>query len=189
MPTLIPLKALSTLRMLVGASCLFIPRQAGALWGVPVAAGGEAVLFGRMVGVRDFVLGAYLWRRIGEVEKSKANMLEGSGSGGQGVRTGLLNKHPIPGGMEASTASVLPNDEMGYGGSTITAVQQHETAVSNVRSALWLGLICDLADIASVGMCWVEGSPISALGEFCIGGGAAVFVAIAGQFLWVGRRI
>src|ERR1700761_2016641 len=85
------LKALSTLRMVVGVSCVLLPRQAGALWGVPLAAGPESVLFGRMVGVRDFVLGAYLWRRAGELEKANTHA-----SGSQlGVRGALLNKSAV----------------------------------------------------------------------------------------------
>jgi len=63
------LKTLSVLRMLVGTSCLLIPRQIGPLVGVPIVP--ESMVLGRMLGIRDFVLGAYLWKTIRDWEASK----------------------------------------------------------------------------------------------------------------------
>ncbi|KAJ9603531.1 hypothetical protein H2200_011717 [Cladophialophora chaetospira] len=171
MPSTISLKSLASLRMVVGASCLLIPRQAGAIWGVPLAAGGESVLFGRMVGIRDFVLGAYLWKRTAEGEKVWKRV------GDSATKSPLLkNSSADVSGIPAFAQSS-------------TADGSQETAMANVRSALWLGLICDLVDVVSVGACWVEGVPISGMGEFCIGGGAVLFSAIAGQWLFAGRRV
>ncbi|KIW68959.1 hypothetical protein PV04_04870 [Phialophora macrospora] len=182
------LKTLSALRMAVGASCLLIPRHAGAMWGVPLAAGGESALFGRMVGVRDFVLGAYLWRRVGDVERATKTTADAP------FRESLLRK---PAGGAAAAAG---GEDGGAGGAkgipafaqsseAAVSVSPIDHATSNLRSALWLGLICDLVDLVSVGACWVEGNPISAMGELSIGGGAALFAAVAGQALWAGRRV
>ncbi len=172
----VPLKALSAARMVVGASCLLIPRQAGLMWGVPLAAGGESLLFTRMAGVRDFVIGAYLWRRVGEVDKARKLVADGS------TRESLLNKS---GSAENGRLAGIPS----FAGTTEIAGVQDDAAIANVRSALWLGLVVDLVDIASVGACWVEGVPISGMGEIFIGGGALLFSAVAGQWLWAGRRI
>lgn len=182
-PYLLPLKTLSALRMVIGTSCLLIPRQAGAIWGVPLAAGPESVLFARMAGIRDFVLGAYLWKRTGDVEKvRKIGAQEG-----MGVRTGLLGKTSGFGGQAGATTTAAESRLIDAHAEAETA--QDDQALSNIRSALWLGLVCDLVDLASVGIGFIEGNPISGMGEFCIGGGAALFAAVAGQALWAGRRV
>jgi hypothetical protein len=133
-----------------------------------------------MVGVRDFVLGAYLWRTVGDVERVKKAKAEAP------LRESLLRK---PGGAAAGDVSGIPSLGFAQSGETVVAAAPIDHATSNLRSALWLGLICDLADLVSVGACWVEGNPISAMGEFSIGGGAALFAAVAGQALWAGRRV
>jgi hypothetical protein len=140
-----------------------------------------------MVGVREFVLGAYLWRTIGDVERVKKAKAEAP------FKESLLRK---PGGAAAAGeergaggVSGIPSLGFAQSGETVVAAAPIDHATSNLRSALWLGLICDLADLVSVGACWVEGNPISAMGEFSIGGGAALLAAVAGQALWAGRRV
>lgn len=173
---MLSLKALSSLRMLIGASCVLVPRQAGAIWGVPLAAGPESVLFGRMVGVRDFVLGAYLWKRVRDYEKN-ASALGGGGLGNDSSSRPLL---------KTATGAAAPGSvETGV----LSLSQQQEHAAATLKSAVWLGLLCDLVDFAGVGVAWVAGDPISPLGEVCIGGGAAIFAAVAGQYLWMSRRV
>lgn len=124
--------------------------------------------------MRDFVLGAYLWKRVGEASATGAT---GGGSGSGGLKTPLLKT-----ATGTTTGVIGQQEEDGEG------MISPEHAASTLRSAVTLGLVCDLVDLASVAVCWVEGSPISGLGEVCIGGGAAMFAAIAGQYLWVSRR-
>ncbi|KIW89597.1 uncharacterized protein Z519_09753 [Cladophialophora bantiana CBS 173.52] len=214
----IPLKTLSALRMLVGASCLLVPRQAGVLFGIPLAPGGaEAVLLGRMTGVRDLVLGAYLWKRVRECdgEVGKKNEKEGEEETGTGEddpsRTPLLfskfssgttitaiqkdRKEDRNAAASARDSVSQPPDltaglEHGQGpdGPTTLAGLRLAQRESALRSAVWLGLIVDTIDMASVIFCSLEGNPLSDLAKVTVGGGAAVFVLIAAQYLVAHRR-
>ncbi|EXJ73863.1 uncharacterized protein A1O5_03625 [Cladophialophora psammophila CBS 110553] len=210
----ISLRTLSALRMLVGASCLLVPRQAGVLFGIPLAPGAaEAVLLGRMTGVRDLVLGAYLWKRVrecdGEVAKKKAK--KGEEEAGAGAddpsRMPLLFNKVSSGTTTAATKKDREGDrnaappardsvsqppdltaglEHGHGpdGPTTTlAGLRLAQSQSALRSAVWLGLVVDTIDMASVIFCALEGNPLSDLAKVTVGGGAAVFVLIAAQYL------
>jgi hypothetical protein len=155
------------------------------MFGVPLAPGPESVLFGRLTGIRDFVLGAYLWKRTGELEAARKQ---------QGARLGLLKNqygHNVNGEAVKGATTTANVGALGINGSGSAQAEgvAEEVALSNLRSALWLGLVCDLVDVVSVTASWIGGNPISVLGEVSIGGGAALFVAIAGQALWSMRRL
>jgi len=55
-------------------------------------------------------------------------------------------------------------------------------AASSLSSALWLGLVTDSVDIASVMVCSIEGN-VSHLAQATLGGGAVLFSAIAAQHM------
>ncbi|KIX00620.1 uncharacterized protein Z518_09685 [Rhinocladiella mackenziei CBS 650.93] len=171
----ISLKALSVLRMLVGTSCLVIPRQIGPLVGVSVAP--EAVVFARLVGIRDFVLGAYLWKRVREWEAAQTV------GGTESQRAPLIHKRTSGleyGNITSGIPQTVPNSEA-FEGPTTTTLRQN-MCNENLRSAVWLGLICDGVDIASCLVCTIEGN-LSDLAKITLGGGAFVAAAIGPQHL------
>jgi hypothetical protein len=162
MPSTLPLRALSALRIAVGFSSLLLPRQSSLLFGVPLStAGSEALLYGRLFGIRDLVIGAYLWKRLNALELARSNTANIKAQ--DGVTKPLIND------------------------ATSSPVSVHH-AEENVGAALWLGLIVDLTDIGSVAITQLSGSPISLLGEISLGGGAAVFSGLAGWWLINARR-
>ncbi|KIW27770.1 uncharacterized protein PV07_07478 [Cladophialophora immunda] len=205
----ITLKTLSALRVLIGASCLLVPRHAGMLFGIPLAPGPEGVLLGRMTGVRDIVLGAYLWKTVrGWEEVAKGD------AGADGSRAPLLFNNKASSGVNttaptikkgASTAPALPRDispqspvlptglehGRGLGGgdgyASLASLQLAERE-SALRAAVWLGLVVDTIDAGSVIVGSLQGSPLSDLAKVTVGAGAVVFALIAGQHLVAHRR-
>ncbi|KIX95310.1 uncharacterized protein Z520_08827 [Fonsecaea multimorphosa CBS 102226] len=195
------LKTLAALRMLVGGACLLVPRHAGLLFGIPLGTGPEGVLLGRMAGVRDIVLGAYLWKRVRgweEVANNKADGVVGAdravmGGGRDMGRTPLLfNKDGDGDGIGATSpspppptnpSSVFPRGREqgpGHGGNKHLQMAERESAL---RSAVWLGLVVDTIDCGSVIVGSLQGEPLSDLAKVTVGGGAVVFALIAGQHL------
>lgn len=178
------LRVLSTMRLIVGTSCICIPRQVGPLVGVPIVP--ESMILSRMVGIRDFVLGAYLWKRTSEWERVAA----ASSASGVGVDAPLLTKDPAATTPEGGLCGgpERPEGETG-GGPTLTPIrgQEMENAESALRSALWLGLVCDAVDIASMLVCSLEGN-LSDLAKAAIGVGGGVAAAIAAQHLIAMRK-
>jgi hypothetical protein len=61
---------LSIARILVGSSMLFAPRLAGQLFGVPIAP--ETNVVARLFGVRELVIGAFLWSGRGNISRTAA---------------------------------------------------------------------------------------------------------------------
>ncbi|OAL39612.1 hypothetical protein AYO20_01009 [Fonsecaea nubica] len=211
------LKTLSALRVLIGATCLLVPRPAGTLFGIPLAPGPEGVLLGRMVGVRDVVLGAYLWKRVrgleqeqqqqhedgevGSMAKSGAPVAAGAGEE-RLTRTPLLfnNKvnSSVVGGVDVSkdgntslSSGVGTGLEQGHGhgiGGGLAALRLAERE-SALHSAVWLGLVVDTIDVASVLVGSLGGGdPLSDLAKVTVGGGGLVFALIAGQHLLAHQR-
>ncbi|KIW76377.1 hypothetical protein Z517_11123 [Fonsecaea pedrosoi CBS 271.37] len=219
------LKTLSALRVLIGATCLLVPRPAGTLFGIPLAPGPEGVLLGRMVGVRDVVLGAYLWKRVrgveqeqqqqhedgevGSMAKSGAPVAAGAGeerltrtpllfnnkvnssvAGGVDVsKDGNGNGNGDAGNYPSSLSGVGTGLEQGRGvGGGLAALRLAERE-SALHSAVWLGLVVDTIDVASVLVGSLGGGdPLSDLAKVTVGAGGLVFALIAGQHLLVHQR-
>ena len=172
------LKTLSALRMVVGTSCLLVPRQAGPLFGVVVSP--ESMILGRMTGIRDLVLGAYLWKRVRDWEEAKIRPEIGI----IGHRQPLIPKIFSPeDGINAPEVRQGEHESRRLTG----ARQNTSVSTSNVASALWLGLITDGVDVASCIVCSIEGN-LSTLAQVSLGGGAVLFTAIAAQHMLIMRR-
>ena len=166
---------MALLRMVVGASCVLVPRPAGIFWGVPLAAGAESLHYARMFGVRDFILGAYLWKRLGDSERARARQ-------GTDVTKGLLNKSAGMRGTDQTSSSAIPD-------AAETTDLEHTTVSCNLSSAVFIGMIVDIVDAISVSLLWMEGTPLSVKAEILVGGGAVLFAAIGAQYLLASRRV
>ncbi|KAH0846001.1 hypothetical protein FOPE_12464 [Fonsecaea pedrosoi] len=207
------LKTLSALRVLIGATCLLVPRPAGTLFGIPLAPGPEGVLLGRMVGVRDVVLGAYLWKRVRGVEQEQQQQQHEDAEVGSMAKSGspvaagageerltrtplLFNKvnSSVAGGVDVSKDGNGNGDAGNYsslssgvsGGLAALRLAERESAL---HSAVWLGLVVDTIDVASVLVGSLGGGdPLSDLAKVTVGAGGLVFALIAGQHLLVHQR-
>jgi len=174
------LKTLSILRMLVGSSTLLLPRQIAPVFGIPISP--EATIIARLFGIRDFVLGAYLWKVVRDWDATRGN-------GGHTVTSNLptdIQQRPlIPKGSTATIgqadkitgSSLLESTDPSAQIQTITTIRRN-----NLCTALWLGLACDGVDVASSIVCTIEGN-LSDMAKIGVGAGAALFSAIAAQQL------
>jgi hypothetical protein len=61
---------ISVARILAGSSTLFTPQLAGQLFGLPINL--ETYVIARLFGVRDMIIGAYLWSARGHVSQAIA---------------------------------------------------------------------------------------------------------------------
>jgi len=174
------LKTLSTLRMLVGSSILILPRQIGPVFGIHISP--EATIIARLFGIRDFVLGAYLWKAVRDWAKVRGR---GTHTTSRSLATEIQQRPLIPkdsttpiGQADRGTGiSHLDSSDPSAQIQTITTIRHN-----NLCTALWLGLVCDGVDVASSIVCTIEGN-LSDMAKIGVGAGAALFTAIAAQQL------
>ncbi|OAP65602.1 hypothetical protein AYL99_01574 [Fonsecaea erecta] len=172
----VTLKTLAALRMLIGASCLLVPRPAGMLFGLPLAPGPEGVLLGRMTGVRDLVLGAYLWKRVRGWEDVAGKRGDvGTGSKAPLLSSNSNNNNKDPTGSYTTATSAVTTTGGDDPANKMASLQLAERD-SALRSAVWLGLVVDAIDAGSVVVGCLPGvgggDPLSDLAKVTVGGGA-----------------
>jgi hypothetical protein len=146
----LPLYFLSATRILVGASTLLLPSISGELFGIPSNA--ESLIIARLFGVRDLVIGAYLWTSLGNVSSS-TSQTESDDAG----ENETLKDPPDALALDEKTKAFW--------------------LTRQVRHALWLGVICDAVDACSSIAAVLDGS-MSGRAIPLVGGGAVVFTLL-----------
>lgn len=174
------IKTLSVLRMIIGSSSLLLPRQIGPVFGVPISPDGTIIA--RLLGIREFVLGAYLWK----ANRDRNTLLaQGTGNGiskNNGTAQERLLK-PKPSSIATSQASPSISTSSGGPNTRINDMQTMEIIHrSKLTIALWLGVIVDCVDVFSCIACILEGN-LSDLAKVSFGVGAVAFAAIGAQQL------
>jgi hypothetical protein len=158
-PTSLALRFLSSARILVGTSSLLLPTHAAVLFGAsPSGTSAAAVnVIARLFGSRDLVLGGYLWVALSKYDQKL------KGTPREDVSQEIQEREPLTAGK--STVRPVSQD-----GECVAEVQ-------HLRTALWLGLTCDIIDVVSTLVCVVDAG-MGMRGMVAVTGGAVLLAAL-----------
>lgn len=164
-PIVLSLRALAAARILVGSGTLLLPSQSAWIFGLSpsiAAASGAPGLtsLARLFGVRDMVMGGYLWTSLSSFESSTPATRHISAADAK---------------MAASEVEPLTSDRQ----ASHVAIEELEqySATRQLRHAIWLGLMCDSVDVCGGLACFLENG-MSGQAMVLVYGGAALFASI-----------
>lgn len=159
------LRALATARILVGSSTLLLPSQSAWIFGLSPSISAAASAPGlsalaRLFGVRDMVMGGYLWTSLSGLESSTSKTRNIGATDGK-----------------VATAESEPLSSHGRTGHVASDEVERYSATRQLRHAIWLGLICDSVDVFGGLACFLE-SGMGWQAIVLVYGGAALFASI-----------
>lgn len=180
------IKTFSILRMFVGTTSLLFPRQFGPVFGVSISP--EGTIIARLLGIREFVVGAYLWKANQDrnaylAKDTRVRKAETNGT----AQERLLNSKP------SEIATGRANNGVAASGRGLNVGLDDTQTIDSVlrdklNAALWLNVIIDCVDVFSSIACMLEGT-MSDLAKVSFGGGAVLFAAIGiAQLRILGRE-
>lgn len=166
------LRTLAAARFMVGAGSLIVPAHSAVFFGAAPAGTTLAAtgVIGRLFGVRDAVMGGYLWLALSKYK----NLVDGREGvkGEHGTVKADGERQPLNG----STASVSTMLDSGDVGAAVTT-SEDSIELHQLKTALWIGVICDTVDVASSLICLADGA-MSTRGLVLTTAGAATFACI-----------